>query len=32
LGDQPLENDENLFPALGDGIRPQLEHAPEGFI
>ena len=32
LGDQPLENDEYLFPALGDGIGPQLEHAPESFI
>jgi hypothetical protein len=32
FGDQPLENDEDFLPALGDSIRPQLEHAAEGFI
>ena len=32
FGNQPLEDDENLLPALGDGIGPQLEHAPESFI
>ncbi len=32
VGNQPLENDEDFLPAFGDGIRPQLKHAPESFI